>query len=131
MSEHAGAFMPGGMWYNLRTFEPVLLYLIVSDFLSEQRNIKSLILCMLTVLCFESILGIFQSVAHIEWPGTVGSWTSGGEEWYPEETARGYIYYLTGFGKPLVTNAVRTFGHFNAFGPYLMLFVPLLVSALT
>lgn len=128
MPDHAGAFMQGGMWYNLRTFEPVLLYLIVSDFLTEERNIKSLILCMLTVLCFESVLGILQSLAHIEWPRTVGSWTSGGEESYLYENPRGYIYYLTGLGNPLVTNAIGTFGHFNAFGPYLMLFVPLLVS---
>ena len=128
MPEHAGAFMPGGMWYNLRTFEPVLLYLIVRDFLTEERNIKSLLLCMLTVLCFESILGILQSLAHVEWPGTVGSWASGGEEWYQYENPRGYIYYLTGFGNPLVRSAYATFGHFNAFGPYLMLLVPLLVS---
>jgi len=128
MPEHAGAFMQGGMWYNLRTFEPVLLYLIVSDFLSEERNIRSLLLCMLTVLCFESVLGILQSLATVEWPGTVDSWTSGGKEWYPYENPRGYIYYLTGLGNPLATSAYATFGHFNAFGPYLMLFVPLLVS---
>jgi len=128
MPEHAGTFMEGGMWYNLRTVEPVLLYFIVTDFLSEKRNIKSLLLCMLTVLCFESILGILQSLAHVKWLGTVGNWTPGGENWYPQETTRGYIYYLTGFGSPLVTNAYGTFGHFNAFGLYLMLFVPLLVS---
>lgn len=128
MPEHAGAFMQGGMWYNLRTVEPVLLYLIVSDFLSEEGNIKSLLWCMLTVLCFESILGILQSLAHVEWPGTVATWYSGGEEWYAYENPRGYIYYLTGLGDPVVTNAVGTFGHFNAFGPYLMLFVPLMIS---
>ncbi len=119
--EHSGAFMVGGMWYNLRTIEPVLLYFIVTDFLADGRNIKSLLFCMLIILSLESTLGIFQSLAHVEW-------TSGGEEATPSENPRGYLYYLTGRGEPMVTHAYGTFSHFNAFAAYLMLFVPLLVS---
>ena len=119
--EHAGKFMEGGMWQNARTIEPFLLYLIISDHLASKDNVKPFLYCLLIVLFAESLLGILQSLGNIEWPPL-------DEELAKGELARGYLYNLTGYGSPLVTPAYGTFGHFNAFGAYLAVFVPLIIS---
>ena len=118
--EHAGKFMQGGMWYNMRTIEPVLLYYIISDYLAESKHLRPFMYCLLTVLVVQCSLGLAQALGGLQWPPT--------EILSSGEFVRGYFYYLTGYGNPSVSPAYGTFDHFNNFGMYLSIFVLPLAS---
>ena len=120
MPEHAGSFMKGGLWYNLRTVEPVLLYILLRDYFSSRSNIKPFIHVILGALFIECLLALTQSLTSMQWSFIGGS--------QPDEQMRGYIYYFTGIGSPVVSPVTGTFEHFNEFGFYLSIFVPLIVS---